>query len=152
MTGESGRLFGRAGPRRLRPRRLAHLGQHLRHRQQAGRLSLRWPRRRTCVVAGLPAETYGFWVDRGATMIQTDEPTAAIEWLGKRTASVCPMAALGRRTRRWQRATEREVLSTPVNALQDRAVAIEDGRVFVDDFLFHNVVERNARKLKIVAR
>lgn len=33
------------------------------------------------VAAGLPEETYGFWVDRGVTMIQTDEPTAAIAWL-----------------------------------------------------------------------
>ena len=31
--------------------------------------------------AGLPGESYGFWVDRGATIIQTDEPKAAIEWL-----------------------------------------------------------------------
>jgi glycerophosphoryl diester phosphodiesterase len=31
--------------------------------------------------AAFPAETYGFWVDRGATIIQTDEPAAAIEWL-----------------------------------------------------------------------
>ncbi len=30
---------------------------------------------------GRPEETYGFWVDRGATIIQTDEPKAAIEWL-----------------------------------------------------------------------
>lgn len=33
------------------------------------------------VGAGLPAEAYGFWVDRGATIIQTDEPTAALRWL-----------------------------------------------------------------------
>jgi glycerophosphoryl diester phosphodiesterase len=33
------------------------------------------------VLAGLPEEVYGFWVERGATMIQTDEPKAAIEWL-----------------------------------------------------------------------
>ena len=32
-------------------------------------------------LADFPDETYGFWVDRGATIIQTDEPTAAIEWL-----------------------------------------------------------------------
>jgi glycerophosphoryl diester phosphodiesterase len=31
--------------------------------------------------AGLPGEAYGFWVERGATIIQTDEPAAAIEWL-----------------------------------------------------------------------
>lgn len=31
--------------------------------------------------AGLPDEAFGFWVDRGATIIQTDEPKAAIEWL-----------------------------------------------------------------------
>jgi glycerophosphoryl diester phosphodiesterase len=31
--------------------------------------------------ASLPGEAYGFWVDRGATIIQTDEPKAAIEWL-----------------------------------------------------------------------
>lgn len=33
------------------------------------------------VLAGAPEEVYGFWVDRGATIIQTDEPKAAIEWL-----------------------------------------------------------------------
>ena len=33
------------------------------------------------VLADFPAETYGFWADRGATIIQTDEPTAAIQWL-----------------------------------------------------------------------
>jgi glycerophosphoryl diester phosphodiesterase len=33
------------------------------------------------VAASLPSETYGFWVDRGATIIQTDEPQAAIAWL-----------------------------------------------------------------------
>jgi glycerophosphoryl diester phosphodiesterase len=32
-------------------------------------------------VAALPGEAYGFWVDRGATIIQTDEPQAAIGWL-----------------------------------------------------------------------
>ncbi|BCH33669.1 glycerophosphoryl diester phosphodiesterase [Mesorhizobium sp. L-8-10] len=33
------------------------------------------------VAAGFPEQSYGFWVDRGATMIQTDEPAAAIGWL-----------------------------------------------------------------------
>jgi glycerophosphoryl diester phosphodiesterase len=33
------------------------------------------------VLASLPRETYGFWVERGATIIQTDEPKAAIGWL-----------------------------------------------------------------------
>lgn len=33
------------------------------------------------VAASLPAEAYGFWVDRGVTIIQTDEPEAAIGWL-----------------------------------------------------------------------
>lgn len=33
------------------------------------------------VAASLPEESFGFWVDRGATIIQTDEPKAAIEWL-----------------------------------------------------------------------
>jgi glycerophosphoryl diester phosphodiesterase len=32
-------------------------------------------------VASMPGEAYGFWVERGATIIQTDEPKAAIEWL-----------------------------------------------------------------------
>ena len=31
--------------------------------------------------AGMPAESWGFWVDRGATIIQTDEPAAAVDWL-----------------------------------------------------------------------
>ena len=33
------------------------------------------------VAASLPREAWGFWVDRGATIIQTDEPKAAIDWL-----------------------------------------------------------------------
>ncbi|WP_269930213.1 glycerophosphodiester phosphodiesterase family protein [Aminobacter sp. HY435] len=35
------------------------------------------------VAAGFPNEVFGFWVERGATMIQTDEPRAAIEWLAE---------------------------------------------------------------------
>lgn len=31
--------------------------------------------------ADLPAESLGFWIARGATVIQTDEPAAAIRWL-----------------------------------------------------------------------
>lgn len=30
---------------------------------------------------GRPEESWGFWIDRGATIIQTDEPKLAIEWL-----------------------------------------------------------------------
>jgi len=33
------------------------------------------------VLASMPAESWGFWVDRGATIIQTDEPRAAVDWL-----------------------------------------------------------------------
>jgi glycerophosphoryl diester phosphodiesterase len=33
------------------------------------------------VQAGMPAEVYGYWAEHGATIIQTDEPKAAIEWL-----------------------------------------------------------------------
>jgi glycerophosphoryl diester phosphodiesterase len=33
------------------------------------------------VAAAMPAESWGFWAERGATIIQTDEPRAAIEWL-----------------------------------------------------------------------
>lgn len=32
-------------------------------------------------LADVPEEAFGFWVDRGATIIQTDEPQAAIRWL-----------------------------------------------------------------------
>ncbi len=32
-------------------------------------------------IAANPSETFGFWAERGATIIQTDEPKAAIEWL-----------------------------------------------------------------------
>lgn len=32
-------------------------------------------------LASTPGQAYGFWIDRGATIIQTDEPTALIEWL-----------------------------------------------------------------------
>ena len=33
------------------------------------------------IAADLPGEAFGFWVERGVTIIQTDEPAAAIEWL-----------------------------------------------------------------------
>ncbi|RUW39910.1 glycerophosphodiester phosphodiesterase, partial [Mesorhizobium sp. M8A.F.Ca.ET.021.01.1.1] len=33
------------------------------------------------VQASSPREAWGFWADRGATIIQTDEPKAAIAWL-----------------------------------------------------------------------
>ncbi|MER9164343.1 glycerophosphodiester phosphodiesterase family protein [Mesorhizobium sp. M0715] len=33
------------------------------------------------VQASLPREAWGFWADRGATIIQSDEPKAAIGWL-----------------------------------------------------------------------
>jgi len=33
------------------------------------------------VAAGRPEEVYGYWAEQGATIIQTDEPQAAIEWL-----------------------------------------------------------------------
>lgn len=33
------------------------------------------------VLASFPQETYGFWVEQGVTMIQTDEPEAALDWL-----------------------------------------------------------------------
>ncbi len=35
------------------------------------------------VYAYLPSEVYGFWADKGATMIQTDEPEFAMEWLAE---------------------------------------------------------------------
>lgn len=35
------------------------------------------------VQADYPQETFGFWAEQGATIIQTDEPKAAIEWLQK---------------------------------------------------------------------
>lgn len=34
-------------------------------------------------IAANPDDVFGFWVDRGATIIQTDEPKAALEWLEK---------------------------------------------------------------------
>ncbi|MFC3163009.1 glycerophosphodiester phosphodiesterase family protein [Ciceribacter thiooxidans] len=33
------------------------------------------------MAGGRPDEVYGFWIDRGATIIQTDEPKALIDWL-----------------------------------------------------------------------
>ncbi|MGC4025829.1 MAG: glycerophosphodiester phosphodiesterase family protein [Mesorhizobium sp.] len=33
------------------------------------------------VQASSPDEVFGFWIEQGATIIQTDEPKAAIEWL-----------------------------------------------------------------------
>ncbi len=44
--------------------------------------------------ASLPGDAYGFWVDRGATIIQTDEPEAAIKWLDANGFRV-PYAASG---------------------------------------------------------
>lgn len=35
------------------------------------------------VQANYPREAFGFWAEHGATVIQTDEPRAAIEWLEK---------------------------------------------------------------------
>tara|TARA_R110002167_G_scaffold335644_1_gene542994 strand:- start:1711 stop:2724 length:1014 start_codon:yes stop_codon:yes gene_type:complete len=35
------------------------------------------------VFAKMPNEVYGFWAKKGATLIQTDEPELAIEWLSK---------------------------------------------------------------------
>lgn len=32
-------------------------------------------------LAANPDDVYGFWIDRGVTIIQTDEPKAAIQWL-----------------------------------------------------------------------
>ncbi|GEO83511.1 glycerophosphoryl diester phosphodiesterase [Ciceribacter naphthalenivorans] len=32
---------------------------------------------------GDPQAVYGFWIDRGATIIQTDEPKAVIDWLAR---------------------------------------------------------------------
>ncbi|ESZ49098.1 hypothetical protein X731_07715 [Mesorhizobium sp. L2C054A000] len=34
------------------------------------------------VQAGIFGRDHGFWAERGATIIQTDEPKAAIGWLG----------------------------------------------------------------------
>jgi glycerophosphoryl diester phosphodiesterase len=34
-------------------------------------------------IAANPDDVYGFWIDRGVTIIQTDEPKAAIDWLEK---------------------------------------------------------------------
>lgn len=33
------------------------------------------------IAAGRPDDVYGFWIARGATIIQTDEPRALIDWL-----------------------------------------------------------------------
>lgn len=35
------------------------------------------------VLANLPDNVYGFWVDKGATIFQTDEPEALLNWLEK---------------------------------------------------------------------
>ena len=48
------------------------------------------------VLASLPRETWGFWVERGATIIQTDEPKAAIGWLAANGFRV-PYAGAGDR-------------------------------------------------------
>ncbi|MNU07817.1 hypothetical protein D3C72_2535820 [compost metagenome] len=34
-------------------------------------------------VQGQPEAVYGFWIERGATIIQTDEPAALIGWLDR---------------------------------------------------------------------
>ncbi|WP_404927100.1 glycerophosphodiester phosphodiesterase family protein [Mesorhizobium sp. ORM16] len=48
------------------------------------------------VQASLPREAWGFWADRGATIIQTDEPKAAIGWLAANGFRV-PYAGTGER-------------------------------------------------------
>ncbi|PBC23210.1 MULTISPECIES: glycerophosphodiester phosphodiesterase family protein [unclassified Mesorhizobium] len=48
------------------------------------------------VQASLPREVWGFWADRGATIIQTDEPKAAIAWLAANGYRV-PYAGTGER-------------------------------------------------------
>ncbi|MBZ9904823.1 glycerophosphodiester phosphodiesterase family protein [Mesorhizobium sp. BR115XR7A] len=48
------------------------------------------------VQASLPREVWGFWADRGATIIQTDEPKAAIGWLAANGYRV-PYAGTGER-------------------------------------------------------
>jgi glycerophosphoryl diester phosphodiesterase len=48
------------------------------------------------VQASLPREAWGFWADRGATIIQTDEPKAAIDWLAANGYRV-PYAGTGER-------------------------------------------------------
>ncbi|TPN90091.1 glycerophosphodiester phosphodiesterase, partial [Mesorhizobium sp. B1-1-5] len=48
------------------------------------------------VQASLPREAWGFWADRGATIIQTDEPKAAIGWLAANGFRV-PYAETGER-------------------------------------------------------
>lgn len=35
------------------------------------------------VDGGIPAACFGFWAERGATVIQTDEPELAVRWLGE---------------------------------------------------------------------
>ncbi|TGQ73146.1 MAG: glycerophosphodiester phosphodiesterase family protein [Mesorhizobium sp.] len=49
------------------------------------------------VKASLPREAWGFWADCGATIIQTDEPKAAIDWLAANGYRV-PYAGKGERT------------------------------------------------------
>ena len=67
--------------RRGGARRLAPLGQHLRDRQQAWRLPCGGRGDELAVHASRRPRPFGFWAERGATIIQTDEPKAAIEWL-----------------------------------------------------------------------
>jgi len=81
MTGDGGPLFG-ARARAVAARGDWHLWVNTYGiANKAGGMLSGGRGDELAVAAAFPRETYGFWAERGATMIQTDEPSAAIEWL-----------------------------------------------------------------------
>lgn len=81
MTGDGGTLFG-ARARAVAARGDWHLWVNTYAiANKAGGMLSGGRGDELAVAAAFPRETYGFWAERGATMIQTDEPGAAIEWL-----------------------------------------------------------------------
>ncbi|MGI6852632.1 glycerophosphodiester phosphodiesterase family protein [Mesorhizobium sp. 1B3] len=81
MTGDGGPLFG-ARARAVAARGDWHLWVNTYAiANKAGGMLSGGRGDELAVAAAFPRETYGFWAERGATVIQTDEPGAAIEWL-----------------------------------------------------------------------
>lgn len=81
MTGDGGPLFG-ARARAVATRGDWHLWVNTYAiANKAGGMLSGGRGDELAVAASFPEETFGFWAERGATMIQTDEPAVAIEWL-----------------------------------------------------------------------
>lgn len=80
---EDGGLFFRAKARAIASRYDFHLWINTLYNEDPHGLRSGGRGDEMAVLAGLPEDVYGFWAEHGVTMIQTDEPKAAIAWLEK---------------------------------------------------------------------